>query len=42
MTYKESYLQCNNLEDLIKEVNDDLLYAMLMNTDRIEFVVKNS
>ena len=35
MTYKECYMQFENIEDLIKEVKNDLAYAILINRDRI-------
>ncbi len=38
MTYKESYMQCDTLEDLEKEVRNDMSIAIMINTDRIKII----
>ena len=34
MTYKESYEQINNYEDLVKEMKTDIIIAERINPDR--------
>lgn len=41
MTYKESYMKCNTLEELEKEVKSDVAIAIMINPDRLE-VIKRS
>ena len=36
MTYKESYMKCNTLEELEREVRSDMAIAIMVNTDRIK------
>lgn len=38
MTYKESYMKCNTLEELKKEVQSDMATAIMINTDRIKVI----
>ena len=40
MTYKESYLKCNSLEEMRKEVVKDLAHAKLTNPDRIKYITE--
>ena len=39
MTYKESYQNCESLEDLRQEVVSDIVYAKMVNPDRIRHIV---
>ena len=41
MTYEESYMQCNSLEELEKEVRSDIVTAIMVNPDRLD-VIKRS
>ena len=43
MTYKESYMKCNTLEELMEEVEHDIFVAqnVICNSDRIK-VIKES
>lgn len=38
MTYEESYMKCNTLEELEKEVEKDIKTAMWLNPDRINVI----
>lgn len=38
MTYKESYMKCKTLEDLIKEVKNDIATAYIINPDRFKVI----
>ena len=38
MTYKESYMKCNTLEELKKEVESDIAIAIIVNPDRIKVI----
>lgn len=38
MTYYESYLKCNTLEELEKEVNSDIIIAQKLNPDRLKII----
>lgn len=40
MTYKESYMQCDTLDELKKVVENDVIMAMLINSDRITVIEK--
>jgi len=40
MTYKESYMCNNTLEELLEEVEDDITIALLVNPDRVEIIKK--
>lgn len=43
MTYKESYMKCDNLEELQKEIQADRATAMTIgNTDRIDVIKKTA
>ena len=42
MTYKESYMKCETLEDLIKEVKSDIATAYIINPDKIQVIKKAS
>jgi hypothetical protein len=38
MTYRESYMQFENLEDLLEEVKHDMVIAQMINPDRVRIV----
>lgn len=38
MTYKESYMKCKTLEELIKEVKSDIATAYIINPDRFKVI----
>lgn len=38
MTYEESYMNCNTLEELEREVEKDIKTAMWLNPDRINVI----
>jgi hypothetical protein len=38
MTYRESYMQFENLEDLLEEVKHDMVIAQMINPDRVGIV----
>lgn len=38
MTYRESYMQFENLEDLLEEVKHDMVIAQMINPDRVKIV----
>lgn len=40
MTYEESYMKCETLEELEKEIESDIKIAMFLNSDRIPFIKK--
>lgn len=40
MTYEESYRKCKTLEELRKEVVEDLTIAKMINNDRIPVIKK--
>ena len=40
MTYKESYMKCKTLEELIKEVKSDIATAYIINPDRFKVIKK--
>ena len=40
MTYEESYRKCKTLEELKKEVVNDLAIAKMINDDRIPIIKK--
>lgn len=40
MTYKESYMKCNTLEELEKEVRSDIVIALMVNPDRLDVIKK--
>ena len=40
MTYEESYRKCKTLEELRKEVVNDLAIAKMINDDRIPIIKK--
>lgn len=40
MTYKESYMQCDTLDELEKVVESDVIRAMLINSDRVTVIEK--
>ena len=42
MTYKESYMKCNTLEELEKEVRSDIAIALMVNTDRLDVIKKRA
>ena len=41
MTYEESYMRCNSLQELEKEVRSDIVTALFVNPDRLD-VIKRS
>ena len=38
MTYKESYLQLDSAEEIMKMANTDMAIAALLNSDRIKII----
>ena len=40
MTYKESYMKCETLEDLMKEDKSDIATAYIINPDKIQVIKK--
>ena len=38
MTYKESYLQLNSAEEIMKMANTDMAIAAVLNSDRIKII----
>jgi len=38
MTYLESYLKCDTVEELVAEVKRDVITAMLINPDRVHSI----
>lgn len=42
MTYKESYMKCNTLEELEKEVRSDIVIALMVNPDRLDVIKKTA
>lgn len=40
MTYKESYEQINNYEDLVKEMKTDIIIAEKINPDRKKVILQ--
>ena len=45
MTYKESYMKCNSLEELMEEVERDIFVAQTImgnNPDRIKVIKKSA
>ena len=38
MTYEESYMQFDNVDDLLKEIGRDIEVALLINPDRIPVI----
>lgn len=43
MTYEESYMQCNNLKELLKEVKSDMAIAIMIGSkERIKSIKKNA
>ena len=40
MAYKESYMQCDTLDELKKVVESDVIRAMLTNSDRVTAIEK--
>lgn len=40
MTYKESYEQINNYEDLVKEMKTDIIIAERINPDRKKVILQ--
>lgn len=38
MTYKESYMKCNTLEELRREVESDIKIAYIINPDRLPII----
>ncbi len=42
MTYKESYMKCNTLEELEKEVRSDIVIALMVNPDRLDVIKKSA
>lgn len=42
MTYKESYMKCNTLEELEKEVRSDIAIALMVNPDRLDVIKKRA
>ena len=42
MTYKESYMKCNTLKELEKEVRSDIVIALMVNPDRLDVIKKTA
>lgn len=42
MTYKESYLALNSIDEILKKVEYDVLVAMFINKDRIPIIRKSA
>ena len=42
MTYKESYMKCNTLDELEKEVRSDIVIALMVNPDRLDVIKKSA
>lgn len=38
MTYKEAYMKCNTLEELEKEIKNDISIARILNPDRLRII----
>lgn len=38
ITYRESYMQFEKLEDLLEEVKHDMVIAQIINPDRVKIV----
>lgn len=38
MTYKEAYMKCNTLDELEKEIKQDIIIAQMINPDRLRFI----
>lgn len=42
MTYEESYMKCNNLDELLEEVNSDVITAKLIGSNERLKVIKET
>ena len=42
MTYKESYLALNSVEEILEEATKDVKLAMAINTDRVSVIKRHS
>ena len=42
MTYKESYMKCNSLKELEKEVSSDIAIALIVNPYRLDVIKKSA
>lgn len=42
MTYKESYMKCNSLKELEKEVRSDIAIALMVNPYRLDVIKKSA
>jgi len=42
MTYREAYMKCETLDELLKVVEDDLAIGLVVNPDRIPIIKKEA
>ena len=38
MTYKEAFLQCDSIEEIMEMANTDMAFAAVINSDRIPVI----
>ena len=40
MTYKESFMKCETMEELLKEAKQEIAFAIVLNPDRVKVIKK--
>ena len=40
MTYKEAFLQCDSIEEIMEMANTDMAFAAVINSDRIPVIMR--
>jgi hypothetical protein len=40
MTYKEYFMKCETMEELLKEAKEEISFAMVLNPDRVKVIKK--
>jgi epoxyqueuosine reductase QueG len=40
MTYKEHFMKCETMEELLKEAKEEISFAMVLNPDRVKVIKK--
>ena len=38
MTYREHFMKCETVEELLKEAKEEISFAMVLNPDRVKFI----